>query len=328
MTNVYTPPSQLEEFFRQYIKLNGFIPLNKFMQIAIHYYYANCNPLGKSGDFITSPEITSIFSIAVGMWVASKIEGPISIIELGSGSGKMMLAILSYLEMIGLLEDKVKHVYIVEASDALISMQKEALKKFITKISWISDIKDIQTKGAILIANEFFDALPITQYEVQNQTLYQRAITLNDMGEFSWCLQETQSNPENNYKNGDIIEAPIAALRMLDWIVHHFCSFSMLVIDYGYITSPNCSTVQGVYKHQIANIFSNIGHTDISSLVNFGAIQNHLHNLGINSDIITQREFLLGYNVLDLPDIYHIKIDRLINNKKMGELFKVMTFCK
>ena len=152
------------------LKNNIKISLDKFIDKALYDkskgYYTNTNPIGHKGDFITSPNISVMFSEMITIWLISfweKLNCPkkINIIELGAGNGEMINQILKTIENFKKFKLSAKF-YIHEKSPYLKKKQKDKNKKY--KIKWIDDLNKISKYPSIFIANEFFDSLPIKQF--------------------------------------------------------------------------------------------------------------------------------------------------------------------
>ncbi len=151
-------------------KKNNF-SLDKYINFCLYDkkngYYMRKNPFGKTGDFITAPNISILFSEMVAIWVLSfwqSIGSPnkINLIELGAGNGEMMKVFLQTLRNFPKFYNSCKF-FICEKSPTLIKLQKKKLDK--EKINWISKINKINKFPTIFIANEFFDSFPIKQFK-------------------------------------------------------------------------------------------------------------------------------------------------------------------
>ena len=159
--------------------------ISRYMEICLwdtdNGYYTSNEVLGEKGDFITSPEVSQTFGELIGLWAFSFHQQFINrnrmcITELGSGRGT-------------LLKDAIRSIYtvtkkhialditILEKSQRLITLQKENLRN--NNVRWISDIKQLSSEPQIIIANEFFDALPINQYVRGNEGWHEKKITIN-----------------------------------------------------------------------------------------------------------------------------------------------------
>jgi len=152
------------------LKNNIKISLDKFINEALYSkskgYYSKKNPIGKKGDFITSPNISVMFSEMIAIWIVSLWENlgspkKINIIELGAGSGEMMSQILKTIDNFNKFKSS-SQFFIHEKSAYLKKTQKEKTQKY--NVKWIDNLNKISNYPSIFIANEFFDSLPIKQF--------------------------------------------------------------------------------------------------------------------------------------------------------------------
>ena len=125
------------------------------------------NPFGKNGDFITAPNISRLFSEMIAIWIFSfwqSLGSPkkFNLIELGAGNGEMMKDLIETFQRFPVFFRSCNFI-IHEKSPSLTKFQKKKLIK--SKIKWISKINKIKKTPCIFIANEFFDALAIKQFE-------------------------------------------------------------------------------------------------------------------------------------------------------------------
>ena len=162
------------------------IPLDKFIEFCLYNkkfgYYMKKNPFGKKGDFITSPNISRLFSEIIAVWIVSfwkNIGSPKSfnLIELGAGNGEMMRVLIESFKKFPVFL-KSSNIYIHEKSPRLIKIQKRKLKK--KKIIWISKLNKIKKIPSIFLANEFFDALPIRQFKKENNLWFEKFVNLDN----------------------------------------------------------------------------------------------------------------------------------------------------
>ena len=151
-------------------KTNNIVGLDRYIDRALYDkkngYYMKNNPFKKKGDYITSPNISILFSEMIAIWIISfweKLKKPkkFNIIELGAGNGEMMKQILISFENFPKFR-KCCEIYILEKSNYLKKIQKNKLQD--KKVIWIKNINQISKQPSIFIANEFFDALPIKQF--------------------------------------------------------------------------------------------------------------------------------------------------------------------
>ena len=148
----------------------NFLPLDKFINKALYNskngFYMKNNPFGNKGDFITSPNISILFSEMLSIWTISfwknlKCPKKVNFIELGSGNGQMIYDMINSFKNFPKFYQSCKFI-ILEKSPHLKKVQKKKLKKF--NVKWVKNFNEIQKGRNIFIANEFFDALPIKQF--------------------------------------------------------------------------------------------------------------------------------------------------------------------
>ena len=154
-------------------------PLDKFINFSLYNkkfgYYMKKNPFGKRGDFITAPNISRLFTEMIAIWIISfwkSLGSPkkFNLIELGAGNGEMMKVLSESFEN---FPDFLKscNFIIHEKSPLLIKEQKKKLQKI--DILWKSKLDKIKKIPSIFIANEFFDAMPIKQFQRKNKDISQ-----------------------------------------------------------------------------------------------------------------------------------------------------------
>ena len=152
------------------LKKSHNLPLDKFIDLSLYNkkfgYYMKKNPFGKNGDFITSPNISRLFSEMIAIWIISfwqSLGSPkkFNLIELGAGNGEMMKILIESFQNFPTFFKSCNFI-IHEKSPSLIKVQKKKLIK--TKIIWVSKIEKIKKIPSIFIANEFFDSIAIKQF--------------------------------------------------------------------------------------------------------------------------------------------------------------------
>ena len=327
------------------------LPLDKFIELALYDknsgYYMKKNPFGEKGDFITAPNITRLFSEIIAIWVITfwkSIGSPkkFNLLELGAGNGEMMKVITHTLKNFPECFSTCNFM-IHEKSDFLINQQQKNLKS--EKISWIKNIEKINSDPTVYLANEFFDAIPIKQFFKKKEGWVERFVDLKNLKKAEFKEQkinikilEKNLNFEIS-KNQNIIEYSPSAFKYLKIIcdIIQKNDGGILIIDYGYLNSKMHETLQAVNNHKYSNVLENIGDSDITYNINFKLFQkftNQFHNL--NSLISNQKKFLTSMGILQRAEIVSksipfskktdlfYRVRRLIDEKQMGELFKVM----
>ena len=327
------------------------LPLDKFINFSLydkfHGYYMKKNKFGKEGDFITAPNISRLFSEMIAIWVVSFWESlgspkKFNLIELGAGNGEMMKIFVETFQKFPVFF-KSCNLLIHEKSPSLIKIQKKKLSK--NKILWISKISKINENPTIFIANEFFDAMAIKQFKKKNNCWYERFINFEDPKktfffekkiDIKKIEKKINFNISKNQKFIEYSELGLSYLSNISKIIKKN-NGGLLFIDYGYTNNKMRNTLQGIYKHKFANIFDNIGNVDITHNINFNLFKKYTNQLsGLKSNLTTQKKFLIKMGIkhraemisknqsfTKKADIYY-RLERLIDEKQMGSLFKVM----
>ncbi len=333
--------NKLNQHLRSHIITNGYIKLDHFLSLQTHYYYSS-HIIGKKADFITSPEISPLFSETIADYIAEtwhdEIKKDFSLVELGPGNGTMMFDILKTLKNYPDLWNKISNIFLVETSPLLREVQKKALDNLTdlkSKISWISNINDIETNNLFIISNEFFDALPIKQFCIKNNKIWEICLSIIN-NELAFSLMPSLFPKHTISKNPfDFIEISPQRSEYIQNIIQKMNQrrCHCLIIDYGYLNSPNTNTLQAIKNHTKIGLFDDIENSDITSLVDFSALINIIENSQniISYDIMTQAEFLRKWGILEKAktvnsDIINSQVNRLISRDQMGDLFKVLKF--
>ena len=327
------------------------LTLDKFINHSLYNkkfgYYMKNNPFGKSGDFITAPNISRLFSEMIAIWVLSfwkSLGSPkkFNLIELGAGNGEMMKVIVESFQNFPKFF-KSCNLMIYEKSPYLIKTQKNKLDT--TKISWIKNLKKLKKKPTIFLANEFFDSMEIKQFIKKKNSWFEKFVHIENNKKAYFFEKKTNiRNYEKKIKfkiskNQNFIEYSEVGINYLIQIskIIKKNSGGILIIDYGYFEDKMKNPLQAIYKHKFSNILENIGNSDITHNINFKLFHKIIKNLGgLENNITTQKKFLVkmgineraeiiskNQNFLKKADIYY-RLKRLTDNSQMGNLFKVM----
>jgi|TARA_B100000787_G_scaffold762_1_gene563 NADH dehydrogenase [ubiquinone] 1 alpha subcomplex assembly factor 7 len=332
-------------------KKNTLIPLDKFIEDSLynkkHGYYMKNNPFGKNGDFITAPNISILFSEMIAIWVISfweKLDRPkkFNLIELGAGNGEMMKILVRTFNKFTQFKNSCK-INILEKSELLQQTQKANIKD--AKIKWLNNLNELNNFPCIFIANEFFDALPIKQFLKKDQKWYERHVKLsnNETREyldvpFNMQKFEKEIKFKISYNQKFIEYSPLATKYLITIIKKiKLNTGGILLIDYAYLEKEMKNTLQAVSKHKYCDVLKGFRNSDITYNLSFNLINKIIKKLGQCSSLsTTQKKFLTKLGILDraemlsknMPfskkaDIY-FRIKRLIDERQMGHLFKVM----
>ena len=332
-------------------KNNNLFTLDKFIEESLynkkHGYYMKKNPFGESGDFITAPNVSILFSEMIAIWVISfweKLDCPkkFNLIELGAGNGEMMRVLVSTFNKFPQFKNSC-NINILEKSDLLKRTQKNNIKN--TEIKWLSNLSELNNIPCIFIANEFFDALPIKQFLKKGKKWYERHVSFShdkklkyldilfDMHKF-----EKKIKLKISYKQTFIEYSPLTT-KYLKTIIKKIKlnNGGILIIDYAYLEKEMKNTLQAVSKHKYCDVLKGFGHSDITYNLSFNLINMIIKKLGPYSALsTTQKKFLTKLGILDRAEILsknipfskkadiYFRIKRLIDENQMGHLFKVM----
>ena len=327
------------------------LSLDQFINWALYDkdsgYYMKQNPFGKEGDFITAPNITRLFSEMITIWLITFLKSlgspkKFNLIELGAGNGEMIKVICETLKNFPEYFNSCNFM-IHEKSQYLIDKQKINLKT--KKITWIKSLEENFKDPTIFLANEFFDALPIKQFFKRQDDWYERFVDLTNPKEAKFIEIKTNIKLiEDKFdfeisKGQNIIEYSPDAFKYLKIIsdIVEKNEGGILIIDYGYLNSKMQDTLQAVNNHKYTNVLENIGETDITYNINFNLFKNFINqSKNLDTIVTTQKKFLTSMGIVQRAEIVSkdiafskktdlfYRIRRLIDEKQMGELFKVM----
>jgi len=235
------------------------------------------------------------------------------------------------------------NLIIHEKSPSLKNIQKKKLKN--TKITWINEIKKMNKFPTIFIANEFFDSLEIKQFIKKEKIWFEKFVNIeNKKRAFFIERKFNMKNYEKKLKfrlskNQNFIEYSEIGINYLKNISNIIKKNSggILIIDYGYTQYKMKNTLQSIFKHKYSKVLENVGDSDITHHINFKLFQDIIKNLGgLKNSLTTQGKFLIrmgineraeiiskNQNFIKKADIYY-RLKRLVDDKQMGKIFKVM----
>ena len=327
------------------------LPLDKFINLSLYDenfgYYMKKNPFGIKGDFITAPNISRLFSEMMAIWVLSfwrNLGSPkkFNLIELGAGNGEMMKVLIESFQNFPDFYNSCQFV-IHEKSPLLIKIQKKKLLK--NKIIWIKELNKLNKNPTFFIANEFFDSLPIKQFEKKGGLWFEKFINFKNLKSayfFEKKINIKKLEKKINFKisqNQKFIEYSESAFKYLEKIckITKENSGGLLLIDYGYDDLKMKNTLKSVSNHKFANILHDIGKVDITHNINFRLYKKFVDKIGgLKTNLTTQKNFLIKMGIKERAEIISKKenftkkadiffrLKRLIDEKEMGTLFKVM----
>jgi SAM-dependent MidA family methyltransferase len=329
----------LPERLARAITLAGPISLAQFMGAANAHYYATRDPLGANGDFTTAPEISQMFGELIGLSLTDQWDRagrpPARYVEFGPGRGTLAADALRSMAASGLTPP----VHFVETSPTL----RDEQARRVPHAEWAVDLIGVPDDGALLIvANEFFDALPIRQLVKTADGWRERLVACQDTL-FLPVVGQRGFDPIipphlRDAPVGSVLETAPAAVAILRGLAKRIVAQGgcAIVIDYGYSGPAIGDTLQAVRGHGFVNPFDDPGeqdltaHVDVATLaeaaraedaIAYGPVDQGalLRALGIDA-----RTETLAARSPDRADGVRADRDRLVQDEQMGTLFKAI----
>ncbi len=330
------------------IRADGPITIAEFMDACLsdpeHGYYMRREPFGRAGDFITAPEISQMFGELVGLWAVATWEmmgepRRFVLAELGPGRGTLMADILRTASVKPSFR-QAADVHLVEISSRLTEIQRATLAASGTAIHWHRRLEDVPAGPAIFIANEFFDALPIRQFQWSGGRWAERVVGIGTDGGLTIGLKPVaQRPPDLKLPDGAIVEAPTGGQAVVAAVAARLVATggAALIIDYGSSKPGYGDTLQAVRQHTYDDPLSRPGEADVTAHVDFTALARTATAAGaICRPVINQGEFLIRLGLVQRAnvlgrgkdsktrDALAAAMERLAGPKAMGDLFKVL----
>ena len=350
---------------RQIIQDKGYIPIDDVMRQVLsdnsNSYYRNIQNIGQHGDFITAPEVSQLFGEMIALWLITKWQAlgrpaNFCLLELGPGHGTLMQDILRISHDVMPEMLKSANICLYEINPYFVYKQQEKLQQY--NINWINNLDTLPDLPLIIIANEFFDAMPIKQY-IKIGANWQESVMIVDpissMIKYSTVgvLDNLHTQFEIEHPNSSdcaILEESIETLKIVRLLSRKIDknAGNMLLIDYGYYIPPQeristqyLSTLQAIKNHQYVPIIDYLGEADLSAHVDFYAIEKASSEYGnFTYNFSTQGSFLKNYGIdlraailkqksdRKLHNILDKQLERLTCDQFMGDLFKVLEITK
>ncbi|WP_052545633.1 class I SAM-dependent methyltransferase [Candidatus Hepatobacter penaei] len=344
------------------IKERGPLPVHDFHQLCLNHprygYYRVGRVLGREGDFLTAPELSSLFGEMVGVWLVDawqKQGSPpvVQLLEMGPGRGLLMQDVIRAAKIRPAFLGGA-HIRLVEVHKGLQRVQEKTLapvRSEVKDISWHAALSDIvwPAQPLFCLANEFFDVLPAHQYVRQESCWRERCVAIKGDHDFCFVTQEqdlslSHIKDHDRYQRGMIVEISPQSQSLLAAVATHIKRYggAMFVCDYGYETpdtsQPGFSgdSWQALYQGNISDPLQHPGLADLSFHVHFGVLEAQARAAGLSTSFMTQRDFLhrmglservamLGKKASqDLKGRLAAQATRLAHPLQMGSLFKVL----
>jgi NADH dehydrogenase [ubiquinone] 1 alpha subcomplex assembly factor 7 len=342
--------SPLFDEIREEILASGPIGLDRYMGLClshpVHGYYRTREPLGARGDFVTAPEISQMFGELIGVWIAASwgamgAPADLALVELGPGRGTLMQDALRALSRAapGLRPA----LHLVETSPVLRTEQGSRLSG--AAPTWHESIETLPHGPSLVIANEFFDALPVRQFQRAERGWFERLVGLSaDGGALAFGLAaEPDTRIAASGPTGVLMTLPGAALDSVRGLARRVVADrgAVLAIDYGHVRPGFGDSLQAVRGHAFVPPLAAPGEADLTTHVDFTALGRAATGEGaILHGPVDQRDFLLALGLRERAerlgrdaspaqrDAITAAATRLTDRSRrgMGSLFKAMAF--
>ena len=304
---------QLAQRIAQQIHFHGKLPFSEFMQQALYapglgYYSAGSRKLGAGGDFVTAPEISSLFGKTLALSVQQAWQHTAkNIFEFGAGSGRLMCDILRQCEAGQCLPDS---YFVLEVSAELKQRQQDLLREELphlySRVSWLEQLP--QSFDGVMLANEVVDAIPFELLMQTEQGLTQGFVQTNDQGfsltfaptDFSRGWQKQHQDVCQQWPDGYLAESYSLRGDWLSVLLNALNQGCLILLDYGYeeeeLYSPYRpqGTLQCYYRQKKHSMpLTLLGLQDITSSVNFTQLAHQALDSGAKiQGFTTQAQFL------------------------------------
>lgn len=315
------------------------------MAEANRHYYATRDPFGAKGDFVTAPEISQMFGELIGLWSVETWNAlgrptPVNLVELGPGRGTLMADALRAARAAPAFASAMR-LHMIETSPALIGKQREALAAFGS--TWHENLDAVPEGPLIVIANEFFDALPIRQFERAPRGWHERLVGLDASGAFHFALAPDpvagMAMLPGSTPPGSVVEICAAAEALAEQIARRIVAAggAALIVDYGTSCRQPGGTLQALRGHARHPPLEAPGSADLTAHVDFKALARAAETAGARAwGPVAQGDFLSRLGIAERASALSRRathreageiraaVERLTGADGMGTLFQVL----
>ena len=343
--------ASLTDHLNRLITENGPISIGRYMAEALGHpslgYYIRKDPFGAAGDFVTAPEISQMFGELIGLWCAEvwRLMGrpnPVLMVELGPGRGTLMADVLRAARVVPAFASAVR-LHLIETSPCLREAQRTCIGR---DCVWHAEFETVPRGPMLLIANEFFDALPVRQFVQTKEGWRERRVDrATDGTGFRFVLATEPMQDEDiippvlrSSPPGTLVEIAAERTRLTASIAKRLSAESgaALILDYGPSRTGPGETLQAVRDHACADPLAEPGKADLTAHVDFEALgQAALAAGAAVSGPIEQGQFLGRLGIRERAQVLStsrpdqsaalaVALHRLTSSAQMGQLFKVL----
>lgn len=287
---------------RDMIAADGPMSVERFMQLCLQHphlgYYTTRASIGR--DFTTAPEVSQIFGELVGLWAAqvwldAGAPRPVRLVELGPGRGTLMADALRATRVVRGFHEAIR-VDLVETSPRLRAAQKDRLAGVAPHLAWYDAIEDVPPGPALVLANEFFDALPVRHYVSGADGWHERLVGLGQDGALVFgAAREPIGMAGPVGPPGQVLEVGHAASAVMATLAGRIAreGGGLLVGDYGHAASGFGETLQAMRDGTYAAVLDAPGEADLTAHVDFAALARTAAGAGaVAYGPVTQGTFL------------------------------------
>lgn len=354
----------LEIIIRAEINDTGFVSVERYMSLCLshpeHGFYMKDDVLGKDGSFTTAPEICQVFGELIGVWLVQVWQDTLSakpfvLLEAGPGRGTLMADALRVASRICPDFIKFCSLYLLEINPEFRFIQSTVLRQY--NPVWIENVHELPNKAMLVVANEFFDSLPVGAFILQEGVWQELCVVAHrDSMDLAFSSRSIDDSAQELFDDpvlwnkhlcrelpeGAIYEVCFSGRQLAGALTEHFHKYGgqMLVIDYGYDAAMRDAagwrgTLQAVNRHQFVDALCQPGVNDLTAHVDFDALRWVVNqHKGHAFPLETQGDFLGNLGVYQrVEQLCHanseksgslaLALRRLVHPSAMGALFRV-----
>ncbi len=338
----------LAEEIRERIRRDGPIGVDAYMELCLHHpahgYYRWGRPIGAAGDFVTAPEVSQMFGELIGLWCAAVWQSMgqlqhVRLVELGPGRGTLLVDALRAVRTVPAFRDAID-LHLVESSQSLRAEQATLLAD--AHPTWHEGFETVPPGPVLVIANEFFDALPIRQFERVGNAWQERVVTLAPSSQALRFAAADSVPVEAGLgcaPSGAIVERAPAREALAGALAERIAADggASLIIDYGHERPGFGDTLQAMKRHSRHDALDEPGSADLTAHVDFSTLASAARREGANVfGPVPQGRFLKALGIearaarlrqnasADQAADIDAALRRLTGAHGMGELFKAL----